>query len=90
MIKVILLLAAVQVALVLTMPADTVVEPVTEASNSTATAAPTEFASQCKYNFKGERLNKGCNAAKPIKCEGSGILVQTTVGEDYEMCCCNI
>lgn len=56
-----------------------------------AAPAPLEVAkhaSQCLYDFKGKRVNKDCASEKPPKCE-KGHLVSTSVGEDYEMCCCN-
>ena len=44
---------------------------------------------QCLYDFQGNRVNKGCLISdRPVKCE-KGTLVQTTVGVEYEMCCCN-
>jgi hypothetical protein len=45
--------------------------------------------SQCIYDFKGFRLNKGCTlSSQPPVCE-KGVLVQTTINDEYEMCCCN-
>jgi hypothetical protein len=44
---------------------------------------------QCLYDFQGNRVNKGCvTAERPPRCE-SGSLVQTLVGNEHEMCCCN-
>lgn len=44
---------------------------------------------QCLYDFQGNRVNKECVIAdRPLKCE-RGTLVQTIVGSEYEMCCCN-
>ena len=44
---------------------------------------------QCLYDFQGNRVNKGCPISeRPVKC-GKGTLVQTIVGVEYEMCCCN-
>jgi hypothetical protein len=45
--------------------------------------------SQCVYDFQGNRLNKGCPMMdRPPMCQ-KGFLVQTLVGNDFEMCCCN-
>lgn len=88
--KVIFLILALQVILAVAKSVEEDSPSKEKIKASTTTAAPPEFASQCFYNFKHERLNKECKAAKPPKCDGAGILVQTTVGEDYEMCCCNV
>jgi|SRR5690349_18678997 len=47
-----------------------------------------KFASQCLYDHKGKRVNKDCDTEKPPKCE-KGHVVSTSVGDEYEMCCCN-
>lgn len=46
------------------------------------------YCSQCMYDYKGNRVNKGCSSEKPPKCD-KGTVVSTAVGEDFEMCCCN-
>lgn len=56
--------------------------------NSISNPDPLAMAVQCLYDFKKNRVNRDCKSAKPPKCE-KGDLVQTSVGEDYEMCCCN-
>lgn len=44
---------------------------------------------QCLYDFKGNRINKGCVITeRPPTCD-KGLLVQTIIGDDFEMCCCN-
>lgn len=44
---------------------------------------------QCLYDFQGIRVNKGCAIKeRPPMC-ARGLLVQTLVGSEYEMCCCN-
>lgn len=44
---------------------------------------------RCLYDFKGNRVNKGCVIPeRPPTCE-KGSLVQTIAGEELEMCCCN-
>lgn len=52
-----------------------------------ASTAP-KYAPQCTYDYKGRRINKECPCDQPPKCE-RGYIVKTSVGEDYEMCCCN-
>lgn len=47
-----------------------------------------KFCPQCLYDHNGNRVNSGCVAEQPPKCD-KGSLVSTSVGEDYEMCCCN-
>lgn len=46
--------------------------------------------SQCTYDYKGLRLNKGCVAEseEPLICQ-RGELVLKTFDDDSEMCCCN-
>lgn len=46
------------------------------------------FCPQCLYDFKGNRVNEGCTSEKPPACD-KGVLVITTAGDDFEMCCCN-
>lgn len=46
------------------------------------------FCPQCLYDHNGNRVNSGCAAQKPPKCD-KGDLVSTAVGENFEMCCCN-
>lgn len=46
------------------------------------------FCPQCLYDHKKYRINTGCPSRKPPKCD-KGTLVLTSVGDDYEMCCCN-
>lgn len=46
------------------------------------------YCAQCMYDYKGNRVNKGCSSEKPPKCD-KGTVVSTAVGEDFEMCCCN-
>ena len=46
------------------------------------------YCPQCLYDFKSHRINAGCPSKKPPKCD-KGTLVITSVGKDYEMCCCN-
>lgn len=58
------------------------------ANMTTAAELTSPYCAQCLYDYKGNRVNKGCGSEKPPKCE-KGKLVQTSVGEDYEMCCCN-
>lgn len=44
---------------------------------------------QCLYDFQGNRINKGCALKeRPPMCS-RGVLVQTLVGNEHEMCCCN-
>jgi hypothetical protein len=57
-------------------------------NKQTMATESTKFASQCLYDFKGMRVSKKCDVEKPPKCE-KGTLVATSVGDDYEMCCCN-
>lgn len=48
-----------------------------------------EISVQCLYDFKGNRISRGCPIVeRPIKCK-KGLLVLTTVGSEFEMCCCN-
>jgi hypothetical protein len=56
---------------------------------SSAAESP-KFAPQCLYDAKGVRVNKKCEVEKgdKPKCD-KGSLVATSVGDDYEMCCCN-
>lgn len=42
----------------------------------------------CVYDFKSNRLNKGFSAFVQPSC-AKGTLVVTSVGSNYEMCCCN-
>lgn len=68
------------------------VEPTTEMSEE-AMVEPTnerqEESPQCLYDFNGNRINKGCPInERPPMC-AKGFLVQTLVGSDYELCCCN-
>lgn len=63
-------------------------QSITEVIAAPAALEVSKFASQCLYDFKGKRVNKSCDSEKPPKCE-KGHLVSTSVGEDYEMCCCN-
>lgn len=48
----------------------------------------TKYAPQCMYDFTGKRINQRCPCEQPPKCE-RGSIVKTSVGEDFEMCCCN-
>lgn len=48
----------------------------------------TKYAPQCMYDFSGHRINQKCPCEQPPKCE-RGHIVKTSVGEDFEMCCCN-
>lgn len=43
---------------------------------------------QCMYDYRGNRLNMGITSEHPPSCE-QGVLVATSIGDDYEMCCCN-
>lgn len=44
---------------------------------------------QCLYDYKGNRVSRGCLSSQtPLKCE-KGLLVLTMVGTEFEMCCCN-
>lgn len=44
---------------------------------------------QCLYDYKGNRVSRGCLSSQtPPKCE-KGLLVLTMVGIELEMCCCN-
>lgn len=48
-----------------------------------------EGSAQCLYDFQGNRMTKGCAIQeRPPMCS-RGSLVQTLVGTDFEMCCCN-
>lgn len=58
-----------------------------QATMASLLAAP-DFCPQCLYDFTGHRVNRGCPLKKQPKCE-KGTLVLTSVGEAYEMCCCN-
>lgn len=63
----------------------------TSVPTNTTVPVLSEFTDQCQYDFKGVRLNKGCKVVLPPKCEKlTAIVVKTTVGEEHEMCCCNI
>jgi hypothetical protein len=98
--RIILVILALQVILVVSKPADDEVgaDAVAKGAAETAAAvgptttlAPSQFAPQCQYNFKGSRLNDNCKSELPPKCEKeAAVLVKTTVGDDYEMCCCNV
>jgi hypothetical protein len=46
--------------------------------------------SQCTYDYKGLRLNKGClgESEEPLICT-QGELVLKTFDDGSEMCCCN-
>lgn len=59
-------------------PFNSSVEPLVE--------SPT--APQCLYDYTGFRVSQGCPAQLPPQCD-KGVLVQTSVGEEYELCCCN-
>jgi predicted Zn-ribbon and HTH transcriptional regulator len=61
--------------------------PILNQTSSTTFVMP-PFCPQCLYDFKGNRVNKGCPSEKPPKCD-KGTLVKTSVGDDFEMCCCN-
>lgn len=47
------------------------------------------FPAQCLYDIARKRVNHDCLIANmPPTCE-KGKLVQTMIGDEYEMCCCN-
>lgn len=58
-----------------------------QTASQTAPLIVPAFCPQCLYDFNGHRVNNGCSS-KPPRCE-KGTLVFTSVGDDYEMCCCN-
>lgn len=47
-----------------------------------------EHCPQCLYDFQGNRLNMGITSEQPPTCE-RGVLVATSIGDSFEMCCCN-
>lgn len=63
---------------------------ITESMKETHLMKETEEGSaQCLYDFQGNRMTKGCAIKeRPPMCS-RGSLVQTLVGTNYEMCCCN-
>lgn len=65
--------------------------PSTIAEEENATPESPSFydnsAPQCLYDFKGNRVNKGCGLTTPT-CS-NGTLVQTMAGSNLELCCCN-
>lgn len=63
-------------------------EDYAEDSDGPAQRVASKFCPQCLYDHNRNRVNKGCVAEQPPKCQ-KGFLVSTSVGDDYEMCCCN-
>lgn len=49
-----------------------------------------DIISQCTYDYKGLRINKGCivESEEPLICT-QGKLILKTFDDGSEMCCCN-
>jgi hypothetical protein len=89
--KIAVLIFTVLVALAVGKPADDALAADPELPEETTKPPLPEFSERCIYDFKGNRITNRCNAQTPPKCEGGNAveLVQTLVGTEYELCCCN-
>jgi hypothetical protein len=43
---------------------------------------------QCIYDYRGHRLNRGCNFEEPLICMKGDLIMQRRADE-IEVCCCN-